>query len=396
MINLLVITTLYPNQIQFRHGIFVEARLRRLLQKHGYRATVIAPVPWFPVTSSLFPVYSQYANIPAIEERCGITIYHPRYLVIPSIGMLFAPLSLAFSVFLMARRLQRRGMSWDLIDAHYYYPDGVAAALVARMLGKPLTITARGSDINVISQFNLPRRMMLWAAKQAARTIAVSDALRRAMVQMGIAPEEISVLRNGVDLEQFRPLPKTVLKARYRIGPCAILTIGNLVELKGHDLVIRALTELPDCELLVVGGGELLADLEQLAADLQVTGRVHFLGVVAQQQLSEIYGAVDLVVLASRHEGMPNVVLEAMACDTPVVATAVGGVPEIVSAPEAGVLVQERSVEGLTAGIRKLLETYPVEGSTRAYAERFSWDDTIRDLSALFVEIVNRQAQEPV
>lgn len=390
MTELLVVTTLYPNQIQFRHGIFVEARLRRLLSRGGYRATVIAPVPWFPFESRYFPGYSRYAKVPALEQRHGITIYHPRYLVIPKIGMLLTPMFLAIATLRKARELRRSGHNFDLIDAHYYYPDAVAAALVSRALGKPFVATARGSDINVIPQFRLPRRMIRWAASRAAKSIAVSDALRRRMVELGVDGEAVSVLRNGVDLQQFQPAELSPAIREHAEGANTLLSVGNLVELKGHDLVIRAMPQLPDCELLIVGDGQLRASLERLAADLQVTERVRFLGALQQDKLVEVYSAAHILVLASSREGMPNVVLEAMACDTPVVATAVGGVPEIVCSPEAGVLVHERSVAGIARGIGRLLAAYPEKGATRAYAERFSWDQTIAELHVILQDAVDR------
>jgi len=390
MMNLLVITTLYPNEIQFRHGIFVETRLRHLVESCGYRAVVIAPVPWFPIETKFFPSYSQYARVPASEERHGITVYHPRYLVVPKIGMLITPLFLALAVFLSARRLRSSGYRYELVDSHYYYPDGVAVAMVARFLGKPLTITARGSDINVLTKFALPRRWIRWAAGKAAASIAVSAALKNRLVELGVDSNNVHVLRNGVDLERFVPKPRSEAKAKLGVDSCTLLSVGNLVELKGHDLVIRAMSQLPDCVLLIVGEGELRGSLESLAANLGVGHRIMFLGALPQSELVDVYNASEILVLASSHEGMPNVVLEAMACDTPVVATEVGGVPEVVCSPEAGVLVKERNVDSLVAGITQLLAAYPERGAARRYAESFSWNNTISGLDKLFTAIVSR------
>lgn len=388
--NLLVVTTLYPNEVQFRHGIFVETRLRHLVEDCGYKAVVIAPVPWFPIKTGLFPSYSRYAQIPGSEERHGITVYHPRYLVIPKIGMLITPFFLAFSVFLTARRLRSSGFRYDLIDAHYYYPDGVATAMVAGFLGKPFTITARGSDINVLTRFALPRRWIRWAAGKAAASIAVSEALGNRLIKLGVNGEKVHVLRNGVDLEHFVPKHRGQSKARFGVGECTLLSVGNLVDLKGHDLVIRAMTRLPECDLLIVGEGEARESLEALAASLDIDGRIKFLGAVPQPDLVDIYNAAEILVLASSHEGMPNVVLEAMACGTPVVATEVGGVPEVVSSPAAGALVRKRDVESIVAGISQLLAAYPEPGATRRHAESFGWKNTIVGLDALFSAIVSR------
>ncbi|MGB5614476.1 MAG: glycosyltransferase, partial [Sedimenticolaceae bacterium] len=186
MTNLLVVTTLFPNRVQFRHGLFVETRLHRLTEGGDFKAVVIAPVPWFPITSKRFPKYSQYAEVPAMEERRGIVVHHPRYLVIPKIGMLISPLFLALSIVLAARGVKKSGYDYDLVDAHYYYPDGVAVAMVSRFLGKPFAVTARGSDINLLGQLALPRRLIRWAADKAAATVTVSEALRDRLLAMGV------------------------------------------------------------------------------------------------------------------------------------------------------------------------------------------------------------------
>ena len=388
--NLLVITTLYPNREQFRHGIFVETRLRKLIEGCGFKAVVIAPVPWFPVNSRMFPAYSKFARVPAVEERHGITVYHPRYLVVPKIGMLLTPIFLALATFFAVRKVVKEGYRFDLMDAHYYYPDGVAVAIASRFIGKPFMVTARGSDVNVLTQYTVPRFLVRWAAEKSAATVAVSTALRDRLLALGVSEEKLHVFRNGVDLDRFRPLPKDRCKKKLGVGRCVLLSVGNLIELKGHDLVIRALEHLPDCELLIVGEGDLWESLQSLAARLGVAGRIRFLGAVPQSELVHIYNASDMLVLASSNEGMPNVVLESMACGTPVVATNVGGIPEVVCAPEAGVIVQARDVESIVAGIRQLLKDYPGTDATRTHAENFSWESTVSGLCELSTRLVAR------
>ena len=390
MTNLLVITTLYPNREQFRHGIFVETRLRKLVDGCGFKAVVIAPVPWFPVSSKMFPVYSKYARVPAVEERHGITVYHPRYLVVPKIGMLLTPIFLTLAILLAVRKVARTGYWFDLLDAHYFYPDGVAVAMASRLIRKPIMITARGSDVNVLTQYAVPRFLVRWAAEKSAATVAVSTALRDRLLALGVSKEKLHVFRNGVDLERFQPISKSRCKTKLDVGPCALLSVGNLIDLKGHDLVIRALEHLPECELMIAGDGELRRSLESLAASLGVAGRVRFLGTVPQSDLVDIYNASDMLVLASSNEGMPNVVLESMACGTPVVATNVGGIPEVVCSSEAGVVIRKRDVEIIVTGVRRLLRDYLGADETRAYAANFSWESTVSGLCELSKLIVAR------
>ncbi len=119
------------------------------------------------------------AGVPACEERFGIPILHPRCLVLPKIGMTVAPLLLYLAARAAVARLMRDGYDFDLIDAHYFYPDGVAAAMLGRHFRKPVVITARGSDINLIPHYRLPRAMIRWAARRGRGDHTVSAALRR-------------------------------------------------------------------------------------------------------------------------------------------------------------------------------------------------------------------------
>ena len=190
--------------------------MRHLLSSGEVASTVVAPVPWFPVEHPMFGRYASFARVPGEERSHGITILHPRYPVIPKLGMSSAPVLMyaALRKF-MAMILQTR-FPFDLIDAHYFYPDGVAAALLGRSLGKPVVITARGTDVNLIADFRLPRRWIRWAAARAAGIVTVSEALRERLLELGLRGSPIEVLRNGVDLELFAPQDRAA--ARRELG----------------------------------------------------------------------------------------------------------------------------------------------------------------------------------
>jgi len=385
--RILTFTTLYPNVAMPHHGVFVENRLRHLLAGGGFEAHVVAPVPWFPFSSPRFGSYSANARVPRHEERHGLAIDHPRYPVIPKVGMTAAPALLYRSAKPAVRGVIDQGFDFDLIDAHYFYPDGVAAAMLGRAFGRPVTITARGTDINLIPKFALPRRMILWAARRAAGLVAVCTALKDEMVALGIDPDRITVLRNGVDLEMFRPVDRTAARARFGLGRPTVLSVGHLIARKGHDLVIQAMPELPQAELLIVGEGPERAALENLAHRVGVADRVRLLGGLPHHDMKDIYSAADVLVLASSREGWANVLLEAMACGTPVVASNVWGTPEVVAAPQAGLLLPERSGPAIAAAVTELLAHPRDRAATRAYAERFDWDDTTSGQRNLFHRI---------
>ncbi|MAT52316.1 MAG: glycosyl transferase family 1 [Porticoccaceae bacterium] len=385
--KLLVITTLYPNKVQYRHGIFVETRLRHLLASGRVDATVIAPVPWFPFRLGKGSRYVSSRDIPRIEQRDGIRIYHPRYCAIPKIGMLLTPFFLALSIGLQVRRLKKAGITWDIVDSHYYYPDGVAVALTARSLDAPFTVTARGTDINLIPRYSLPRNLILWAAEKASASITVCSALRDELVGLGAEGDKIQVWRNGVDLTLFRPMDRAKCRQRYKMTGKTLVSVGHLIERKGHHLVIAAMSQLPDCELLIVGDGEEQRNLEHLVEKLGLCDRVRFLGAVEQSELAEIYSGADVLVLGSSREGWANVLLEAMACGTPVAATEIWGTPEVVQSREAGLLIPERTPESIAETVKQLFVDYPDRAGTRRYAEKFSWDATTDGLLHLFREI---------
>lgn len=376
MINLLVLTTLYPNSEQPRHGIFIETRLKELRKSGDISATVIAPVPWFPIASERFGQYGTYAKVPRVEEREGVTVHHPRYLVLPKIGMYITPFFLAVALLFTTLKLARQGNKFDLIDAHYFYPDGVAAALVSLFVRLPLVISARGSDVNVLPCYWGPRKLIQWAGRRANAVVAVSETLRKKILSLGIPPERTYTLRNGVDTGFFkRSSSQTNANSSDSL---ALLSVGNLVELKGHHLVIEALAQLPDSvKLTVVGSGPEDAVLRQLARELELEERVSFVSNVLQHELVEIYSRSDLMVLASSREGWANVILEALACGVPVVATNVGGAKEAITDSVAGLVIDERSATAIAKAIEEVCQKGFAPEAASDYAQSYGWDEVV-------------------
>ncbi len=386
--NILMLTTLFPNAAMPNHGIFVENRLKAFLKVKAADVRVVAPAPWFPLENPRFGQYAAWARVPLTEQRGGLPIDHPRYFLPPKIGMSYAPSALERCFFRAASTLQDKGWDFDLIDAHYFYPDGVAAARVAKRLGKPLVITARGSDINLIPQYAGPKRQILRAAETANAIVTVADALRAELISLGAPADKITTLRNGVDLEQFQPLDRDAIRQKMKLTGPVIASVGHLIGRKGHHVVIEALSRLPDATLLIAGEGEKRGALEALARTHGVSDRVRFLGAQPHDKMAEIYSAADVLALASSREGWPNVLLEAMACGTPAVASDVWGSKEVITAPEAGRLVPAIDAEKLADAIQDLIENPPLRSATRTYAEQFSWDATANSLKDIFKAVI--------
>lgn len=389
-LSILTATTLFPNSVQRAHGVFVETRLRHLLASGEVTAHVLAPIPWLPPMVR-YSSYGPLQSVPSRVERNGLVIEHPRYLVVPKFGMTVTPRTLYRAMRERFVALLKQGHRFDLIDAHYFYPDGVAAVRLAREFDLPVTITARGTDLNLIPEFPAPRRMILDAAEKADGLITVCAALKDTLVEMGVADQRVTVLRNGVNLELFRPMDRQAARQSLGFVRRTLVSVGLLIDRKGHHHIIRALRNLPETDLVIAGDGPDRRALERLAETEGVKDRVRFLGSVDQNRLREIYNAADALVLASSREGWANVLLEAMACGTPVVASAVWGTPEVVARPEAGMLMPSLDPEGVVAGVQRLFAAYPDHAATRRYAENFNWDATTEGQLALFRAILDRR-----
>jgi glycosyltransferase involved in cell wall biosynthesis len=387
--KLLTFTTLFPNCEWPNHGIFVENRLRHLLDSGEAESVVVAPIPYFPLSARRFGRWGRFARVEPREERHGLVIHHPRFITIPRLGMTVSPILLARGTIGFIRRLQNAGADFNVIDAHYLYPDGVAAAWIGKRLGLPVVITARGSDVNLIPRYRLPRQMIRWAINQASGLVAVSTALKDALVELGATPDRVEVLRNGVDLSLFRPSDRERAREALGLSRPTILSVGHLIERKGHDRVIEAMCDLSGFDLLIVGEGPERLRLEQLRSQVGLGDRIRFLGAIAHDKLPQIYTAADALVLASSREGWANVLLESMACGTPVVASNIWGNPEVVRVPQAGILMEQNTPEGISTAVRALFGNLPPRADVRAYAERFSWDETTQGQIALFQRVLN-------
>ncbi len=395
-LRILTYSSLYPNEAMPGHGLFVQQRLRHLTSTGAVEARVVAPVPWFPFRHPAFGGYSRFSRVPASEVRHGISLSHPRFLQIPKLGMSAAPWLMRVGT---ERSLQAQildGFDFDLIDAHYFYPDGVAAVMLAERLKKPVLITARGSDVNLLAQFKQPRRMIKWAASRADALITVCGALKSSLIALGVPGDKITVLRNGVDLDLFQPVAQDYARETLKLekNQVVLLSVGMLIESKGHDIPIRALRDLLDARLLIAGEGGHENALRELAGELGVLDRVTFLGAVPQERLKMYFSAANALVLASSREGWANVLLESMACGTPVIASNVGGTPEVVARPEAGILMEDRTAASFVDAYRELMSNHPGPDKTRKYAEQFSWDETTSGQLDIMHRVVKRAEKQ--
>jgi len=280
----------------------------------------------------------------------------------------------------LARRLHAQA-PFDLVDAQFFYPDGPAAARIARALGLPLSIKARGADIHYWGAKPRARAHILEAGGQASGLLAVCAALADDMAAIGLPRDKIELHYTGLDRDRFRPMQHAQLRRRLARelgialpdGAPVLASVGALIPRKGQSLVIEALSYLPEATiLLLVGRGADEEALRALARERGVEDRVHALGSLGHDLLPLVLSAADAMVLPSASEGLANAWVESLACGTPLVITDAGGAREVVTAPEAGRIVA-RDPLAIAEGVRALLADPPARDDVAALADRFSW-----------------------
>ncbi|MGH8598241.1 MAG: glycosyltransferase, partial [Gammaproteobacteria bacterium] len=303
----------------------------------------------------------------------------------PKIGMTWYADWMAWGAHATVRRLHAE-CPIDLIDAHYVYPDGAAAIALGRRFAIPVSITARGTDINLFSRMRFIQPLVARALRGAAAIIAVSDALRARMLDLGIERDQIAVIRNGIDTHAFHRRPQ--LAARHELGLAAnariILTVCALVPLKGIDRLIDAVAILDDpcVELVIVGEGAEREALQIRINRLGLNRRVRLVGAKSQTELAIWYAASDLFCLASQREGCPNVIIEALTCGVPIVASDVGGVRELVSDERFGFLIPEdrSSAKAFATGIQAALVRTWNRDEIAAHGGSRSWTSVAQEV----------------
>lgn len=392
--KVLVFTTLYPNNIWPNHGVFIKERMSQFAKLDGCELKVIAPVPYFPAVKVNWRW--RFSQVARRELRDGIEVYHPRYFLTPKVGMAFYGWMMFLSVLPVVRKLHKE-FDFDLIDAHYVYPDGFAAIQLGRLFKKPVVVSARGSDINLFKTFPLIRKLLQHVLHKADSVVAVSQALKQAIIQLGIPEEKIRCIPNGVETEKFYPMPKE--QARRELGlpnQRMIVSVGNLTPNKGFDLLVRSLRILADefhekdLQLVIVGDGPSRRELERTIASVALNDRVRLVGSIPHDQLHVWYSAADLFCLASSREGWPNVILESLACGTPVVATSAGGIPEIICSDKFG-LLSERDERKIAATIFAALQKQWGTDDPVEYAKNYTWVRTALAVQGVFETVLGRK-----
>jgi len=387
-LRVLVYTTLFPNSVQPLLGNFVMERMRRL--RPFADLSVIAPAPYFPKLK-VHKRWHAFSQIPRSERIAGFDISHPRFPLLPKVAMAIHGLLMFLgSVSLVSKKM--REASYDIIDAHYVYPDGFAAVLLGSVFNVPVVVSARGSDINVFPRFRTIRPLIRYVLKRADALIAVSEPLKNAMVKLGCSPEKITVIANGVDTVKFRPCPKEEMRGLLGLPQKRpiLISAGNLTPNKGFHVLLEALAGLrrPGVLLVIVGEGAYRAALERKIHELGLKDAVKLVGAQPHEEMCSWYCAADVFCLASATEGCPNVVMEAIACGRPVVATHAAA--PVVTSPRLGILV-DRKPDELRKALDEALSRDWDQDAIAAYARAHSWDNVSARVLSVFTDVATRR-----
>ena len=390
-VKVLSICTVFPNPVEEDLGLFVRNRLQHVAALLTVR--VVAPVPVIDYAG----VRRRKGTFPAHRRDAALEVDHPRWLY-PPCGSSVNPFFLAGRLLPYLRRL-RHNYEFKVIDAHFGYPEGIAAALLGAALHCPFTVTLRGNETMHASSSS-KRRLLGWALQRSDRIIAVSDNLRNFASSMVGDGTRLCTIPNGIDADVF--FPRSRLEARERLGIphdlAVILSVGYLIERKGHHRVIEALGKMRrarnNAELWIVGGpgreGNFVAEIQAAVKQNGLERAVHFVGSVKPPVLAEYMSAADVLCLASTREGWPNVVHEAAGCGLPVVATDVGGVREMIPSTDYGLVIPAADQAALIAALGNALQTRWDRARIAARGQSRSWTRVAEETAAVLREAASK------
>ncbi len=382
--NILVISDFFPHAFRPHEGIFVWEQVRELARRHS--VVVIAPRVWYPPLKRYAALRFPVSSVPFLEKKEGILILRPVYRTIPLVGERMVPLWFFLKLLLF---LSLFSVSFDLIHAHWAYRAGWWAVLLGRLLRKPVVLTAHGSDINYWMNEPVKKTRIRWALRQASGVIFVSRKLAAKVPLKGIRLKKLRVIPNGIPVQDLRGIPEPQLLP----VPCKkIVFVGNLFPVKGVDRLLKALHLLKQTDVLwqanLIGDGPERQALEQKTRALGLEEKVTFCGWLPHPEAMRKLEEADVLVIPSRNEGGPLVLIEGLARGKTVVSFDVGIVAEVLYSPSLGYVVKEHTPEALAAAIRKAFKKSVNPKTAKKAAAKYLLKNTVRQIEAFYKTVL--------
>jgi glycosyltransferase involved in cell wall biosynthesis len=392
-LRVLVLSRAYPNNVTELQGLWVQRLVRQ--SARFCELKVVSPVAYCPPLPGMPENYSRFRRVMRRRWDGPVEVFHPRLLLGPGQTTYTMEWLLYYVAVRKTVRHLRRDFSFDLIHAHFTYPDGVVAAHLGRRYGVPVVITEQNIWGPWMNQWSGVRKRAIWAAQQSACHMAISRSVRSTIESFAGKMENLIVIPNGVDGSEFS-LPAN---QNGRV-PDQIVFVGAVRPVKGVDVLLEAMRLLVDrgrrLNLVLIGEAFFGAyrqeelRLKQMVSELKLLDRVRFAGKQPLRELVRYMRQSAALVLPSRAESLGMVLVEALACGAPVVATRCGGPEDIVN-DRVGVLVRPGDPAALAHGIEHVLDHHYDPAILRAHAlENFGLESVGRRLSEVYHDAVVR------
>lgn len=379
--KVLVYSTLFPSRLQPIKGLFVAEFVKFLSLLVD--VVVLAPVLALRNVREIWGGQRQYIFNDTVQVRAPLCVNVPGVLKSTDARFMAAHTRQAF----------RKSLdNTDLVHAHFAYPDAVAAGILASEVGLPFIVTVHGSDINVLARYPNRRYQILETLRSANAVVAVASDLKKKVIELGVSEESIYHIPNGVDISKFHPGDKSSVRKKLGVDHFKrlLLGVGRLVHVKAFDRLLKAVSDCDrDTGLLLVGDGRERSALEHLAKALGIRDRVKFAGNIDHDELPQYYHAADFLVISSHSEGWPTVIFEALACGVPIIGNNVGGIPEALSSPDLGLIIESNDSDNIRKGIQLAFKQKWDQKAIVRKAQQHSWNTVAEQYMNIYKHVLS-------
>ena len=391
--NVLFVSNLFPDSVSTYRGLDNATLLHAL--SDSFELHVLSSRP----TLNVFKLLNSPST--KISPREIDEIFSPCFVHVPYVPFFGTPFNyMLLKSFLRApvSRLSKGGQI-DAIVCSWLYPDGCALASIAKKLQVPLILITQGTDTHHYIRFPVRKQLILSAIDHSCAVLTRSIALGRLLKNAGVDPRKIYPVHNGVDESIFHKRSKSSCRRLLGLDDTkkVLVFTGNFLPVKNPEFLIKAFArtqQYKNATLVMIGKGPLRNELEKLTVSLGVDGRVLFTGPLDSEQVAQWMGAADCLCLCSLNEGLPNVVIEAVASELPIIATDVGGIGELVNRESLGKLVQPGDMDGYVEALLSVIKGKQDQDDTVLDVSGLSWAECARKYASIIDGAIKRRGTQ--